>query len=314
MKINLLLYVLIFSQIITSQNTSVKKQFIEVEITKKQYVDAKDKSNPEIYEGTGYINTYSSGYNRLVSKNKTVMIFDLNGNILQRKGYQIKKNRKSKPSDLIEIYNYQKNGLLSNILEQTHVNNKLLEKTFLQQFYYNDKKQLTSKTLFDFKRDSVVKITHFQYDINGNNIKIASDSLHYIIKEYDANNQILSCTSFKDKVINYNTDEKVKTGYAYYDNNTKMLKINFAYTEQFYPNGLLKESEKSNDNYYFKQNKKYSYSDNGLLKSLAISNSYYIDNYLLQQEFTTKSDFKEALNRKVTDLINNQICTGFTWE
>ncbi|MEO8238087.1 MAG: hypothetical protein ABI576_08250 [Flavobacterium sp.] len=227
------------------------------------------------------------------------MIFDLNGKIQQRKGYQIEKKFKSKPKDLIETYNYGKNGFLSSILEQEKVNKNLLEKTLLQQFYYNDKKQLTEKTFLDLKKDSIVKRVVFEYDINGNNTKIICDSLHYIIKEYDSNNQIISSTTYNNKTISYTTDEEVKIGYSYYDNNSKMKVLNFEYTKQHYPDGLLKEIEQSNDFYNLKRNKKYSYSDNGLLKNQEISNSHYANNYLLQQTFTVKSDFKDNLNRKV---------------
>lgn len=97
MKTTTLLYLFLFCQIIVSQNKNIEKQFIEVEITNKRYVDAKDKSYSEFYEGDAYINTYSSGYNRVVSKNKTIIIFDLNGKILQRKGFQIKKTLNQNP-------------------------------------------------------------------------------------------------------------------------------------------------------------------------------------------------------------------------
>jgi hypothetical protein len=321
MKTNLLLYLLLFSQIILSQNKSPEKQFIELEVTNKHYVDAKDKSyrkGDEAREGFAYLNCYSSGYNRVVSKNKTIMIFDLNGKIQQRKGYQIKKSFKSKPKDLIEIYNYDKNGFLFSILEQEKINKNLLEKTFLQQFYYNDKKQLTEKIFVDLKKDSIVKRVTFQYDINGNNIKIASDSLHYTIKEYDTNNQIISATTFNNGSLNYNNayknDENIKVVYYRNDQNSTLFKTNITDQKTYYPNGLLKENEKSNDLGNFKKNKKYVYLENGLLKNLEISNSYYVDNYLLQQTFTVKSDFKDTLNRKVATTINSQICSSDIWE
>lgn len=314
MKNNFLFCFFLFIQITLSQNKEKQNTFIEVEIINKHYVDANDKSYTGPREGFGYINTYSSGYNRVVSKNKTIMIFDLNGKIQQRKGYQIKKNFKSKPKDLIEIYNYDKSGFLSSILEQEKVNKNLLEKTFLQQFYYNDKKQLTEKTFLDLRKNSIVKRITFEYDINGNNTTIICDSLHYIIKEYDAKNQIISSTTYDNKTISYTTDEEVKIGYSYYDNNNKMKILNFEYTKQYYPDGLLKEIEQSNVFYNFKANKKYSYSDNGLLKNQEISNSYYANNYLLHQTFTVKSDFKDNLNRKVIHDINRQIGKSDIWE
>lgn len=190
----------------------------------------------------------------------------------------------------------------------------MIEKTFLQQFYYNDKKQLTEKTFLNLKNDSVSKRIIFEYDINGNNTKIICDSLHYIIKEYDANNRIRSSTTYNNKTISYTTDEEVKIGYSYYDNNNKMKVLNFEYTKQYYPDGSLKEIERSNDLYNFKTNKKYSYAHNGLLKSQETSNSYYPNNYLLQQTFTIKSDFKDAINRKVIDDINRQILMSASWE
>ncbi|MEP6803538.1 MAG: hypothetical protein ABI892_03370 [Flavobacterium sp.] len=314
MKITALLYLFLFCQIVVSQNKNTEKQFIEVEITNKHYIDVKDKSYTGPHEGPSYINTYSSGYNRVVSKNKTVMLFDLNGKILQRKGFQIKKSFNSKPKELIEIYNYDQNGCLLSILEQEKISKSLLKKTVLKQFYYNEKKQLTEKTFMDLRNDSVSKRFIFVYDINGNNTKIICDSLHYSIKEYDANNQITSLTTYNNKSISYTTDEEVKIGYSYYDNNHKMKVVNFEYSKQYYPDRSLKEIEKSNDFDNFKSNKKYFYSDNGLLKSEETAYSYYPNNYLLQQTFTVKSDFKNTINRKIIQDINRQILASDIWE
>ncbi|KQB37697.1 hypothetical protein [Flavobacterium aquidurense] len=314
MKITTLLYSLLFFQITVSQNKNEHKKFIEVEIINKHHIDSNDKSYSASHESPAYMNSYSSGYNKVVSKNKIIMIFDLDGKILQRKGFQIKKKPQSKPQDLIEVYNYDKNGFLSSITEQEKINNSFIEKTFLQQFYYNDKNQLIGKTFLDLKKNTITKRIVFEYDSNRNNTKIISDSLHYIIKQYDTNNQIISSTVYNDKKIHYAIDEEVKKGNSYYDDNNKIKVLNFAYKKQYYPDGLLKEIEQSNDFDTLKRNKKYAYFSNGLLKNEETSYSYYPNNYLLQQTFSIKSDFRENINRKAIEDINRQLLKSDIWE
>lgn len=300
-----------------SQNKEKPNTFIEVEIINKHYVDANDKAYSPNNQGAGYFQAYSSGNNRVISSDKTIILFDLNGKIQQLRRYKIKKDYKSKPKDLIEMYKYNNNGILINIIEQEKVNKSLIEIISSQNFYYNDKNQLIEKTFLDYKKDTIVKKITYQYDLNGNNIKIMCDSLHYVIKEYDTNNQITNSVYFNNETISYadalRNDENIKTGYYCYGKNSKIIKFDVVTKKQNYANGFLKEIEKSSNFINHKVNKKYSYYENGLLNSMEISNSFYPDNYLLSQRLTIKSDFKNTLNRKIVNEINRQICVRDIW-
>lgn len=119
-------------------------------------------------------------------KSSTVFYFNTAGLLLEKVRYS--KIPQSQP-DYVEAYTYNKKGKPLQMVEWLNSGGKL-KAVYETNYIYDKEDRLTSASVFNAGKRSVVKKIIHEYDSIGNNIKIIYEPDNYLEKEYTKDNKI----------------------------------------------------------------------------------------------------------------------------
>jgi hypothetical protein len=234
--------------------------------------------------------------------------FDTSGKLLKRIGYQITMLPNRLPCDLIETYTYTEEGLLKIILVQAKDSSNILKTRFQSKCFYNDKKQLVEMINFNYIFDSIQQKFSFEYDRNGNRIRINKDTSEYIIARYNKKNKSIKSEFFKNKNFIKEVNIYNDTLFTYRD--LPNLQPNRIFIQESnVPYLVSRETPKT------RCRTQYAYHKNGIIKSIKELVSY--DNSYPSIEFSFYKivcDEKTKHEKSIIKKINKEIIQNNNWQ
>ena len=276
----ILIFFIFFLNFSFSQNTT---NFIDIKIEQRYYVN----QNPP---GGSY-----------------ELKFDNQGLLLKRVGYKIKMLSNSMPTDLIETYTYSDEGLPINIFEQERdINNKITPR-FHSKYFHNEKKQLIEIVNFNYILDSIQQKITFEYNGNGNRIKINKSNSEYILNQYDTTNKYIKSELFKNN--RYVKDIQIDNDAIILYRDVPDLKTNKNMNRVVYLPFSINNAGQSSDKIEF------DYYKNGIIKRKKVITSYSPnDSFKLANIYTIKCDGKTNYDKSIIEKINKEILQIEMWQ
>lgn len=233
--------------------------------------------------------------------------FNNKGLLLKRTGYKIQMRSNSIPTDLVETYTYSDEGLPTIILEQEkNIDNKITPR-FHSKYFYNEKNQLIEMLNFNYILDSIQQKITFEYDGNGNRIKINKSNSEYILTQFDPNNKYIKSQLFINN--SYVKDLQITNDPIFLYRDLSDLKTNKNMDRVYFAPISLSNESKTNDKIEF------DYYKNGLIKTKKIITSFSDDDtFKLANIYTIKCDGKTKYDKSIIERINKQILQIEMWQ
>lgn len=251
--------------------------------------------------------------NNSTQKNKSHSIvelkFDSSGKLLKRIGDNINEYFNPKPIDLTETYTYSENGLLKNVIEQEKDEQSVIKPRFISKYFYNEQKQLIEIASFHYIYDSIEKKTTFEYDANGNRIRINNGPSKYILNHFDNNNKYINSQLYEDNIFveNLQIPDYSHEKSIFSLENDKLVErdtILEAPQECFYNGGKYPSQNKAEVVYY----------KNGILKKIISYHSFNNGPFQLESTSTVKCDGKTKFDKNIVKTINSEIVKNDMWQ
>jgi len=237
-------------------------------------------------------------------KSSAVFYFNTTGQLLEKVHYL--KTPQSQP-DYVEAYTYNKKGKPLQMIKWLNSGGKL-KALYETNYIYDKYERLTSASVFNAGKRSVIKKVVHEYDSIGNNIKTLYEPNDYLEKEYTKDGKIEGIRQVQADTLkwecNFTYKDNLRTGTfsSRYNNGTTFLK------EEIPVDGKTLTRYTSNSSTDDKT--KYYYDETDMLEKTEYYTYSASNGYVLQSYATIKvtGNVNQALVGKLNEQLIDKPC------